>query len=82
MQIVADSGYDLSPQQKAHHTIHTLPLKLTLSGISYRSGIDIQPEEFYALLAETEDMPVTSTPSQGEFLGISQQLAEKGEEVL
>jgi DegV family protein with EDD domain len=82
MQIVADSGYDLSPQQKAHHTIHTLPLKLTLSGISYRSGIDIQPEEFYALLAETEDMPVTSTPSQGEFLGIYQQLAEKGEEIL
>lgn len=82
MQIVADSGYDLSPQQKAHLTIHTLPLKLTLNDVSYRSGVDIQPEEFYALLAETENMPVTSTPSQGEFLEIYQQLAEKDEAIL
>jgi hypothetical protein len=45
------------------------PFEITLSGYSYRSGIDIQPEEFYAMLEKTEDMPTTSTPSPGEFQG-------------
>lgn len=82
MQIVTDSGYDLSPEQKKYPTIHTLPLKITLSDTSYRSGIDIQPEEFYALLEKTSDMPVTSTPSPGEFLEIYQQVAEKDADIL
>lgn len=82
MQIVSDSGYDLSPQQKERYTIHTLPLKITLSSVSYRSGIDIQPEEFYALLEKTEDMPTTSTPSPGEFQELYQRVAEKDPDIL
>jgi len=82
MQIVTDSGYDLSPQQEEGLPIHKLPLKLTLSGVSYRSGIDIQPEEFYALLEKTEDMPITSTPSPGEFLELYQQVAKSDPDIL
>ena len=82
MQIVTDSGYDLSHQQKEGLPIHTLPLKLTLSSVSYRSGIDIQPEEFYALLEKTDDMPTTSTPSPGEFHELYQQVAEIDPDIL
>ena len=82
MQIVTDSGYDLSPQQKEGLPIHTLPLKLTLSSVSYRSGIDIQPDEFYALLEKTEDMPTTSTPSPGEFHELYQQVAKIDPDIL
>lgn len=82
MQIVTDSGYDLSPQQKEGLPIHTLPLKITLSGVSYRSGIDIQPEEFYALLKKTEDMPITSTPSPGEFHELYQEVAKTDPDIL
>ena len=82
MQIVTDSGYDLSSQQKEGLPIHTLPLKLTLSSVSYRSGIDIQPEEFYAMLEKTDDMPTTSTPSPGEFLELYQKVAETDPDIL
>lgn len=82
MKIVTDSGYDLSPQQIDRSTIHTLPLKLTLSGVTYRSGIDIQPDEFYGLLENTADMPFTSTPSPGEFLEMYQQIAKDDQEIL
>jgi DegV family protein with EDD domain len=82
MQIVSDSGYDLSPQQQKLINIHTLPLKITLNNVTYRSGIDIQPEEFYNLLASTEKMPTTSTPSPGEFQEIYQQVAEKDPDIL
>ena len=82
MQIVTDSGFDLAQQQIGDFKIYTLPLKLTLSGITYRSGIDIQPEEFYKLLEKTDDMPITSVPSPGEFLEIFKRVAEKDPEIL
>ncbi len=82
MQIVTDSGYDLSPAQKRGFNLNTLPLKITLSGVTYRSGIDIQKEEFYQLLEKTDDMPITSTPSPGEFLEIYQQVAKEDPDIL
>lgn len=82
MKIVTDSGFDLSPQQMQDFDLLTLPLKLTLSGVSYRSGVDIQKEEFYDLLENTNDMPITSTPSPGEFLEIYQKAAEEDPDIL
>lgn len=82
MQIVTDSGFDLSPEQQQDFNLHRLPLKITLNGVTYRSGIDIQPEEFYALLEETSGMPTTSTPSPGEFQEIYQQVAAEDPEIL
>lgn len=82
MQIVTDSGFDLCQQQIGDFKIHALPLKITLSGISYRSGVDIQPEEFYQLLEKTEEMPTTSVPSPGEFLEIYQKAAEEDPDIL
>ncbi len=82
MQILTDSGYDLHPEQTAGHKFHTLPLKLTLEGVTYRSGIDIQSEAFYDLLSETDDMPITSTPSPGEFKSLYEEIAQVDPEIL
>ena len=56
MQIVTDSGTDvgLSPDEMASLNIHVVPLVVTLEGTSYREGVDIQPDEFYRLLAVTD----------------------------
>lgn len=82
MQIVTDSGFDLSPQQIKNANMNILPLKLTLSGVTYRSGVDIQKEDFYHLLENTDDMPITSTPSPGEFLEIYKTVAAKDSDIL
>jgi DegV family protein with EDD domain len=82
MQIVTDSGFDLSPEQQQGVNLNTLPLKLTLDGVTYRSGVDIQPEDFYKLLEDTDDMPITSTPSPGEFLEIYNNVAKEDPEIL
>jgi DegV family protein with EDD domain len=82
MQIVTDSGFDLAQQQIGNFNIHALPLKLTLSGVSYRSGVDIQPEEFYQLLDKTDDMPMTSVPSPGEFLELYQRVVQDDPDIL
>jgi DegV family protein with EDD domain len=82
MQIVTDSGFDLSPEQQQGFILHTLPLKLTLDEVTYQSGVDIQPEEFYELLENTDDMPITSTPSLGEFTEVYQRIAKEDPDIL
>ena len=84
MQIVTDSGTDvgLSPDEMASLNIHVVPLVVTLEGTSYREGVDIQPGEFYGLLAATDSLPVTSQPSAGEFAGIYRRLAATDPDIL
>jgi hypothetical protein len=77
MQIVTDSGVDISPEQlaKLDMDIHFVPLVVTLDGKSYREDVDIQPPEFYRLLAETDSLPTTSQPSAGDFAEVYRRLA-------
>ena len=82
MKIVTDSGFDLSPQQQEGIELHTVPLKIMLSEVTYLSGIDIQPEDFYKLLENTEDMPSTSTPSIGDFSALYKELAQEDPDIL
>ena len=86
MQIVIDSGVDLSPdlspEQIAGLGIHIVPLIVTLEGKSYREGVDIQPGEFYRLLETTDSLPVTSQPSAGDFAEIYRRLAATDPDIL
>jgi len=84
MQIVTDSGTDLwlPPEQLAELNIHIVPLIVSLDGKSYREGVDIEPEAFYRLLAESDDLPTTSQPSAGDFTDLYQQLAETDPDIL
>jgi DegV family protein with EDD domain len=84
MQIVTDSGTDLGlpPEQVAKLNIHVVPLVVTLEGKSYREGVDIQPGEFYGLLAATDSLPITSQPSAGDFAGTYRRLAATDPDIL
>lgn len=84
MQIVTDSGTDLgmSPEQLEELRIHVVPLVVTLEGRSYREGLDILPEQFYALLATTDELPITSQPSAGDFAAVYDQIAAHDLDIL
>ena len=84
MQIVTDSGTDLclSAEQAAELNIYVVPLVVTLEGKSYREGVDIQPGEFYRLLAATDSLPITSQPSAGDFAELYRQLAATDPDIL
>jgi DegV family protein with EDD domain len=72
----------LSPEQMDELRIHVVPLVVTVEGVSYRDGVDIEPEAFYRLLAEADSLPATSQPSAGEFAEIYQRLAMTDPEIL
>ncbi len=82
MQIVTDRGADLLPAVAEELNIHFTPLMVTLDNRTYASGVDITPDEFYQLLANTEDMPLTSQPSVGEFVELYRKLAQTDPEIL
>lgn len=87
MQIVTDSGVDLSPQQMDELNtlgipIHVVPLVVTLEGQTYREGVDIQPDEFYRLLAATDSLPTTSQPPAGDFADTYRRLAASDPDIL
>ncbi len=82
MQIVTDSGADLSESQRKGLAIHYAPLRITLSGKTYDGENELSGEQFYKLLSETDDYPTTSQASAGDFAKIYQNLAKKGEKIL
>ncbi|HSN94144.1 MAG TPA: DegV family protein [Anaerolineaceae bacterium] len=82
MQIVTDSGSDLTFEEAKKINVHMLPLKVDLDGKSYRSGLDISPDQFYDLMEKAAGMPVTSTPSVGEFAELYRELAKTDPEIL
>jgi len=84
MQIVTDSGTDLnlSREEAAEYNVHVVPLTVTLDGKSYREGIDIKPGDFYDLLAASNNLPITSQPSAGQFADLYRRLAADDPDIL
>lgn len=82
MQIVTDSAADLTVAQLEELQVHTVPLSVQLDGKTYRSGIDLQPDEFYTLLSKTESFPTTSMPSPGDFAALYRELAQTDPDIL
>lgn len=82
MQIVTDRGADLSSEQLKGLDINFASLRITLDGKTYESNVDLQGEEFYQMLSQTESFPTTSQPSAGEFAELYRKLALVDPEIL
>lgn len=82
MHIVTDGAADIDLTEQQNLAIHTVPISFTLDGKSYRSGVDIQPAEFYKLIESTPSFPTTSQPSPGEFAEVYERLAKSDPEIL
>lgn len=82
MKIVTDRGADILPEVAEEFDIRFTPLKVTLGNHTYASGVDLQPDEFYRMLENTEEMPLTSQPSVGEFVELYRELAQTDPDIL
>jgi DegV family protein with EDD domain len=84
MKVVVDSGVDLfmSPEQMSELDIHQVPLSVTFKGKTYREGLDITREEFYSMLSESSDFPITSQPSPGLIAETYKEIAATDPDIL
>jgi DegV family protein with EDD domain len=82
MKIVTDSGADLSFEECQKIGVTMVPLKVDVDGVSYQAGVDIDPVKFYDMMDASPTMPITSTPSIGEFVEVYERLAKEDDDIL
>lgn len=82
VKIITDSTADIGLDQAKELGIEIVPLKVIIDQKEYKDRIDLQPEQFYQLLAENDALPTTSQPSPQEFLTFYEEAKEKGDSVV
>ena len=70
------------PEVACEHNIQVLPLLANVNGIEYRDGIDLERDDFYALLEETGAFPKTSQVSPHAFAEAFKEARDSGDEVI
>jgi DegV family protein with EDD domain len=78
LNLVADSSCDLPEELIERYKIQIVPLVVNIDGKLYREKIDINPKEFYKLMAKSKNLPKTSQPTPAAFSDIFTQLAKSG----
>jgi len=63
LAIVTDSACDLPPEVLDKHRVHLLPFTLSFGERQFLDRLTILPEQFYRLLRDWPEHPVTSLPS-------------------
>jgi DegV family protein with EDD domain len=74
--VVTDSTADLPPEWRERYDVEVVPLKVLFGEETFRDGVDMNNEEFFAKLAASNKLPTTSAPSPGEFAEVYSRLAK------
>lgn len=82
IKIITDSTSDIDVTYAKELNIDIVPLKVIIDGKEYKDRIDLQPDQFYHLLEESEVLPTTSQPSPQEFLNYYEEAKEQGDSVI
>ncbi len=80
IRIITDSGSDLP--QNYNERITVLPMSIRFGEKEYKDGIDITTKEFYEKLIESDELPVTSLVSPGDFEDAFRSAVDNGEKVV
>jgi DegV family protein with EDD domain len=73
--VVLDSTADFPDAPRRLANFRVVPLYVRFGAESYRDYVDISPEEFYARLQTSAQLPTTSQPTPGDFLATYEELA-------
>jgi DegV family protein with EDD domain len=68
VRVVTDSTSDIPDEVASEFEIAVVPCQVMLGQRRYRDGIDLSPEEFFGLLAKSEERLRTSGPTVNDFV--------------
>jgi fatty acid kinase fatty acid binding subunit len=72
--IVLDSTADLPDAAERFPNWRVVPLYVSFGAQSYRDGVEMSAEDFYARLRAAPELPTTSQPTPADFLACYEQL--------
>ncbi|MED3726609.1 DegV family protein [Priestia filamentosa] len=81
IQLITDSGADLSQQTLSQYNITSIPLRVHINGVDYEDSQSLYPEELYEHI-RLGDEAKTSQPSPTRLYEILEPLAKKGDPML
>lgn len=82
VRIVTDSAANIPDELVEKHRLAVVPLKVQLNGQTYREGVDLSQEEFFAQLPKANPLPSTSQPSPLEFQEVYEEILKDGDEII
>jgi len=82
IHIVADSGCDITKEELDRLNVRIVPLKVNFEDEEYLDGIDINHEEFYEKLIESDKLPKTSQVSPFEYDEVFSECTKNKDEVI
>lgn len=74
--LLIDSTTVMPKELIEEYGVTVIPVPIHAGGKEYRDGVDITPEELYALLETSAGRPSTAVPGLGEFLSFYNDLLE------
>jgi DegV family protein with EDD domain len=80
--IVTDSGADIPADEVERLGIHLVPVRLSFGDREYLDGVSLTSEDFYHLLAEAPEAPLTSQPPSQDFSRVYSLLTSHGYDVV
>ncbi len=81
IKITTDSTCDLGAKI-AEKNIGVMPLSVILGGNAYRDGVDITPQDIFAYVEKTGDLPKTAAPSIGDYEEFFARYVDAGDTVV
>ena len=79
--VVTDSTSDIPSELVAEFGITVVPLTIAFGSESFRDGVDLKPDEFFARLQSTKELPTTSQPPPALFQHAYEHLISRGDVV-
>lgn len=80
--IATDSTSSLTQAMGQERGIHVVPVSVTFGTQTYRDGIDLDADQFYRLLRDSERLPTTSQPTPADFVQTYSSLSEQAEAIV
>lgn len=78
LAVVTDSTAYLTEECQQHEDLYVLPLSVIIDGNVYEEGRNINEQDFYPLVRNSQEFPSTSQTSTGEVLGLFEELKASG----
>lgn len=82
IKIITDSTSDIDLKYAKELNVEVVPLKVIIDWKEYKDRIDLQPEEFYDLLVNSQTLPSTSQPSPQDFVDLYETAKNNNDSVI
>ena len=80
--VVTDSVSCLPKHLIERYAVKIVPISIVMDGTAYRDGVDITPTEVYEFVANSRNLPTTTSPSPGDFLEAYRELSANADGII